>query len=200
MAGNQHLNDHDFDSAEQELRDIFRKVDTEVPGPSPYLKTRVLALYRERMRSHRKLFFWKLATFSGTVFGVAALAFVFLLQGPLPSTQPEAPVSQVRALVGQPMAIQLTPANLSANGKGPVHRVEVSLSDGIRFYSPNHPRVSQLKQIVLDREMLEARSEFPIIVRSDTEGLKIITIRFLNEEGQVLKERNLETTFYTRMG
>lgn len=200
MTGNQHLNDHDSDSAEQEIRDIFRKVDHEVPGPSPYLKTRVLALYRERMQSHRKLFFWKLATLSGTAFGVAALVFVFLLQGPVPSSHPGAPVPQVRALVGQPMAIQLRAAQLKANGRGPVQRVEVSLSDGIRFYSPNHPEISRLKRIVLDAGTLTGKSEYPIIVRSDTAGAKIITIRFLNGEGQILKERNLETTFYTRAG
>ncbi|NIS37623.1 hypothetical protein GWN26_00270 [Candidatus Saccharibacteria bacterium] len=199
MAENRHPNENDS-SLEKEIQGIFRKVENEVPDPSPFLKTRVLALYRERVKSRRGLLFWRLATFSGVGFGMAAIAFLLIVRGPLSSSSTGLPDTQFKALVGQPMAIQLKPAGVGMSSNDAFRRVEVLLPDGVRFYSLKYPQISKWKQISLEREKLAEKAKFPVIIRSDTAGTKTIKVRFVNVEGQILKEQNLETYFYSRVG
>ena len=165
---------------------IFGRVKKLEMQPSPYMKTRVLAQFREKRTKSLRLRFWQvLAVGSGLL--AAGLVFV-MFAGPTGNG-----LGHYGAVVDRQIAIRL---DLSAESPQ-VAYVEVQLPDGVHFYSKSYPEFASLRTLTLDRPAGSSQS-LPIVVLSNQAGVKDVVVKFLGSDKQVIAVRNLKIKFDRR--
>ena len=72
---------------------------------------------------------------------------------------------------------------------------EIELPDDVTFYSEKYPDLHEERGLRLAWLERYEKDALPIVVRSSTPGLKRVELRFLDQNGTVLEERQLEIDF-----
>lgn len=153
--------------------------------PSPYMKTRVMALYREKQRKSQQIRFWRV--FSALSGSIAAAVIVLALS---PLNPFSASNGYYGATVNRQIAIRL---DLSAESEQ-VAYVEVTLPNGVEFYSKRFPELASQRMLTLPKPQ-GAGESLPIVVLSNQAGIKDVTVKFLGSDKQILAVRKLKIKF-----
>lgn len=166
---------------EKALQELFARVQKAPMEPSPYLKTRVLAYWREK-HAPKGLLFWKLL--SGiSLAGFLALSFVSyqLLQQ-----------KKSDGLTQQAYVIHI---DFNQSDKEMVAQAEVELPEHVHFVSSNKEIREERKLTLPVSVKALGRGKLPFVVSSDISGEKSIRVRLLNEKNEVVREQVLKLTF-----
>jgi|SRR5579885_3196532 len=172
---------------ERELREIssayLAKLRDQRDAPSPYMRTRLLAMIREKKSESRRLRFWRIWGLSGGM-AAAALLVVFAIRA-------SAPASYFGGTVNRDMAIRL---DLSAEAPQ-VAFIEINLPEGVQFFSKSYPELASRRVLLLEKP---AGSSLPIVVRSADSGVRDVKVKFLDSEKRVVAMRTLRIRFAQR--
>ncbi len=170
------------DSPDQKaLQDLFARVQKAPVELSPYLKTRVLAHWREK-RAPKGLLFWQ--WLSGvSLAGVLALSFVSyqLLRQ-----------KKSDGLTQQAYVIHI---DFNQSDRDLVAQAEVALPEHVHFVSSNKEIREERKLTLPVSVKALGRGKLPFVVSSDISGEKSIRVRLLNEKNEVVREQVLKLTF-----
>jgi hypothetical protein len=165
---------------EDRIRQLFDAGDEALPGPSPFLETRILARLTENEHRARLRRWKRWAILSPLVAAALALAvFVYL-------------PAEFQAPVNTSIVIRVEVEELRGSA---VAYAEVELPDDVTFYSEKYPELTEEREIRLAWLGRYEEDSLPIVVRASTPGLKRVKLRFLDQNETVLEERELEIDF-----
>ena len=168
------------DDIENRIRQLFSAADEALPEPSPFLETRIRAQLEENA-TRAKLRRWRRWAILSPLAAAALVLSIFVYRP-----------AELRAPVNTSIVIRVEVEELRGSA---IAYAEVELPDDVTFYSEKYPdlhRERELRLAWLDRYEKDA---LPIVVRSSTPGLKRVELRFLDQNGTVLEERQLEIDF-----
>lgn len=166
---------------DKQIKDLFERVKSAELGPSPYLKTRVLARMSEP--AQKGFNFWKALSF-------ASLAAVFILG--FVSLQL---LRQQRKSDGITQQAYVIHIDFNQSDKNMVAQAEVELPEHVHFVSSNKDiRDERTLTLPVDVKVL-GRGKLPFVVASDVSGEKSIRVRLLNEKNELVREQVLKLTF-----
>lgn len=159
------------------LTDLAKRTPVRTPD---YLSTRVLAHY-ETQSVHKRLRIWKLLA---TAFGLSAVVLVSMF------TMKSDPSFQ--ASVFQPHVVRV---QVDAMPEGQVVEAQITLPQGVEFYSASFPELSAERQLVMDVSLKDGKLIAPFVVRGHEQGRKKVKIHFLNDKQQVVMEKTVDILF-----
>lgn len=172
---------HNTSQDEKAMREIFARVQKAPLEPSTFMKTRVLAHWRES-RANRGLRFWKLL--SGiSLAGVLVLGFTsyrLLQQKPSDGITQQAYVIHI---------------DFNQSDKEMVALAEVELPENVHFVSGNKEIREERKLTLPVSVKALGRGKLPFVVSSENSGEKSIRVRLLNEKNELVREQMLKLTF-----
>lgn len=172
-----HTPSHD----EKAMRDLFARVQKAPLEPSPYMKTRVLAHWRET-RSNRGLLFWKLI--SGiSLAGILVLGFT------------NYQLLQQKKTDGVTQQAYVIHIDFNQSDKEMVAMAEVELPENVHFVSANKEVREERKLTLPVSVKALGRGKLPFVVSSENSGEKSIRVRLLNEKNELVREQVLKLTF-----
>ncbi len=173
----------DDKKAQDRSRALFAAAREERIEAPLYLQTRVLARLKTQQDQTRRLLRWRM-------FSLALMIFLSLASGLfLKSRQENAPFV---ATVDRPMAVKIELASatdLKATG------IEIMLPEGVSFYSETHTSLAEERSLQLTLDPSFAGGTLPIVIRSQSHGLKEIKIRFYGSEHELISEKSLTIQF-----
>jgi hypothetical protein len=162
------------------IQELFRKANPEIGGPTPYLKTRVLARLREqKSRSHAFKWKWFAALSSASTLGL--LAFFLLNSNP-----------DFTARSGQPVLVKVELQNLNVTT---VAYAEIELPEGVHFYSGKYPEMNGKRSLTLAWDSSFDQGKLPFVVKSDEAGSRKIHIFLKDGNNRVVGEKFVQIRF-----
>lgn len=177
------MNDQKQNQRDADLDRLFGRVkDLAVEAP-PFLATRVLARVRERRESSRKLRFWRYISLG--LAGSFALVAVALLR-------PLAKEERFEAQVGKPHVVMVKVQDLQSYA---VAKAEIELPDGVFFHSESFPAIREKRSLQLAWNQSAKRPFLPFVLEANTAGEKVVRMRFRDQAGKVLLERQVHIVF-----
>ncbi len=165
-------NDKEFLEHEEQFDRLFDGVASLRLKPSASFKDKVLQATRMKSAKTASPSFFKMAA-------VSALAFVFGIAGATYLVSRGAFV----AAVSQQVAINL---DLGSHVKGTQCSVRVELPNGVHFFSKANPEIAQNSSLELPcaTQGGALASNFPIVLQGSEEGLKRVSVHFLDGSQQ----------------
>jgi hypothetical protein len=172
-------------SSETDQDNVFQRVEG-VYFPTPqHLATRVSAHFADRTRAKRKLRIWQLlAVCQGAAF-VLFLAFW---------TVQNSERKVLTAAVGEPYMVYVP---LTGDWRPQLDRVEISLPEGMKFYSKKFPGIQEKRTLTLSLNSLRDSQNLPFAITSEIKGKHAVSLRFFDQNGKVLEERSLNIRFHS---
>lgn len=166
---------------EASVAELFRKARPSVPGPSPYLKTRVLAHLREQ-KSTVHVFKWKWFSILSASASVAMIAlFLYTQNG-----------GDFTAKSGQPVLVKVELQNIQ---NSQVAFAEIVLPEGVHFHSGKFPEVNQKRSLTLAWDDSFAQGMLPFVVKADSPGAQKIKILLKDQNDVVIGEKVVQIRF-----
>lgn len=163
---------------QKKIQNIFHRAEGGFEA-SPYLETKILALFRERTRSKKTLSFWRRFAIGtsvlGALLGVGISLFV-------------AKTSLPEAFVGEPFAIRLEVRDLK---KYKIAKAQIRLPAGVQFHLEDFPDLTDKTEVTLSWKNEEATQFVPFILKSDEEGIRTLTVVFFDDRNEVVAEKKL---------
>jgi len=154
---------------------IFQKVGRlEAPD---FLEARVFAQWRGRQEASARI--WKRLALVSSALGFGAVG---VLIGVICWTP------DFRAFVDQPFAVRIELKKLPTDQ---IKLVKIELPQGVEFYVEKYPQIREQHSLSLRWTKEMNRSVLPIVLRGAEQGKKIIRVRFLDEDNNVIAERAL---------
>lgn len=162
---------------------IFKRNDS--LSPSPYLKSRILAVSDERLKEKDKTFIWKLTALISSAVTIALL--VVNLSQYVRKDQSNL------ARVNEPYVLHLT---LSEADSSKVNKAEIILPEGVKFYSQKHGYLDGQRRMKLNLSAVHAgRVKLPFVVAAEKTGHKVILINLLDEDDKIIGQNSVKVTF-----
>jgi hypothetical protein len=165
---------------EDRIRQLFAAGDETLPGPSPFLDTRVLARLRENAQ-RATLRRWRRWAIVSPLAAAALVLSIFLYRP-----------AEFQAPVNTSVLIRVEVEELRGSA---ISYAEIELPDGVIFYSERYPELAGEREIRLAWFDRYEEDSLPIVVRASKPGLKRVKLRFLDQDETVLEERQLEIDF-----
>ena len=170
------MNDHET----KKIEELFRAASRDLSGPSPYLKTRVLARLREK-KSKSLLSRWKWFAILSTACSLLLLAGFFL------HTR-----SDFSAQLGQPVLVKVEMENIKDSQ---IAFAEIVLPEGVHFYSSQFPEMNDKRSLTLSWNPSLANGKLPFVVKSTVSGGRQIHVLLKGADNQVLGDKILRIDF-----
>jgi len=175
------MNDKHSSQDEKVLKDLFAQVKRAQIEPSPYMKTRVLAHWRES-RTSRGLMFWKMLS-GVSLTAVLVLGFV--------SFQ----LMQQKKSDGVTQQAYVIHIDFNQGDREMVAQAEVELPEHVHFVSSNKS-IRDEKKLTLPVDVKAlGRGKLPFVVASDVSGEQSIRVRLLNEKNELVREQVMKLRF-----
>jgi hypothetical protein len=169
------------DKIENEIKAAFEKnIGSDAIQPPPYMKTRILARFRELNRKAGVLM-WKKLIFAGAalailvVFGLKIFVYDF-----------------TSANIGVPLAVKIEVNELK---NSQIAFAEIVLPDGVMFYSQKFPEFREKRSLTLDWEIAVKNGHLPFVIEGGSAGRKVIVVRFFDLENKLIAEKSLKISF-----
>ncbi len=170
-----------IDREGQDIRNLFSEAEESLQGPTPYMRTRILANLREG-RANQRTLLWKRLAFSSPIVSAIVLAVVFL-NGSEPA---------FRASVNEKVLVKVEVQGMK---EMPVSFAEIELPSNVFFYSEKYPELASQKQIRLAWSYVQEMGSLPIVIQSRDAGIKPVKVRFLDHDLKLVKEREIAIQF-----
>jgi hypothetical protein len=177
------MEEKEFNELEAKAKALFAGLKSNPPGPSPYLKTRVLAELREKKERKKSLFVWKVSALFST--GLCAL-LLFVFMG-TPAGKPT-----LVAEIGSPQAIRL---DLESGGEWAIAEVEIILPNGVKFYSKAFPEMGDHKSFRLAFQGNQKTKTLPLVIQALEKGKRTLLIKMYDQSGELKKIEELNIDF-----
>jgi hypothetical protein len=167
--------------SQNDLNSLFqqaRKADFE---PSPYMRTRILAQLRDDQKPAARIKIWKLFTAISLSALVLVSAYTLNLMSKIESN----------GVVTQAYVIHV---NFNENDLAQVAKAEVVLPDDVNFVSKGLAQNKRSLKLPIDVKSV-GRGKLPFVVTSKTDGEKLIRVRLLDENDNLIREQDLNFKF-----
>lgn len=158
------------------------------PEPNAYMATRVLAEVRKK-RSRKSQ--WLFAGVSALVSSMATLTVVLVL-----NLGGQADV-QFMAQVEKPYVVKLEVAHLQSKA---VAEAEIVLAQGVLFHSEEYAELEEQRSLVFSWPKNYNKSVFPFVIKGSAAGEKPVTVRFYDQDGELVEERKIVIRFERSVG
>lgn len=167
---------------QEQFTSLFNELRAATVEAPPFLKTRVLAHTKRQNESSQKLFFWK---------SLAGLSlFAFLLLGVFSWNLYQN--SHADGMTKQAYVIHV---DFNQADKNIVAKAEIELPKDVHFVS-SRKEVREESRLTLPVDIkATGRGKLPFVVSSDFSGEKLIKVRLLNEDNQLVREQILKLKF-----
>lgn len=168
--------------SQNDLKKLFQNVHDADFEPSPYMRTRILSQLREDQKPAVRIQIWKLLT----IFSLTALVLVGTFAITLMNR------IEITGVASQAYVIHV---NFNENDLHQVAQAEVVLPDDVNFVSKKRLDDST-RTLKLPINIKSAgRGKLPFVVTSKTDGKKLIRVRLLDENDNVVREQVLNFKF-----
>lgn len=177
------MNSQDSNNKNEDLvRSALSKMDSVDLNPSSFMKTRLVAQFKERQNSQKSVLIWKFASaFSLAACGVLALVLVSK------TSQPP------KVVANNAYVIHL---DFTAEDLKSVASAEVILPTPVHFVSTRNKEMKDMRSLRLPLRIAgEGRARLPFVVASSEVGTQTIHVRLFDENNNLLKERDLSVRF-----
>lgn len=176
-------NENDFKSEDKDqIANLFQAVNNVSLDPSPYMRTRVLAVLREDQRPFYRVKVWKLFSAVSMFVLVLVSAYAISLMNKIESS-------------GVAREAYVIHVNFSENDLSKVANAEVVLPDGVRFVSKKGlAEGKKMLRLPIDIKSV-GRGKLPFVVTANSDGEKQILVRLLDEHNQLVREQVLNFKF-----
>ncbi len=175
------MSQNENDQQNEQIRNLFLKVENAQVEPSAFMKTRVLAHLKEGQIQQKTVRFWQFLS-------VGSFAVMILIGSYAMYT-----LNAVKndGITNQAYVIHV---DFNQDDLSKVARAEVSLPDDVNFMSKG--KVHSLRQMTLPVQIKTAgRGKLPFVVSSAVEGEKSIKVRLLDENNNLVREQILRFKF-----
>jgi len=170
------------------VKQALREVKSIGLASSPYLKTRVLAELRDRKQDSilSKIKLWKRIALVSTSLCLGLTLFSFYKQ--TPNEQ------MLQASINIPYMVKLSINEF----QGKFESAEISVPDGVTFYSKSYPAIQKQRILELEWENSLGRSHLIFVVKGMELGEKKVKVKFYDSQGALISEKTLKIDFRTR--
>ncbi|MCB0420076.1 MAG: hypothetical protein KDD61_03720 [Bdellovibrionales bacterium] len=168
---------------EKNTENLLKLAKKFTPQPDVYMSTRVLAQVREKRLRKRQ---WGFALLSSVV-GSLLTAIVFLSIQNLPTK-----AVHFAALVDKPYVVRMEMDQLNNQN---IFEAEIVLAQGLLFHSDEFSDLQEKQSLVFAWPKDFEGDVFPFVIKGTQEGIKPVKVRFFDEAGEVLEEREIKIRF-----
>ena len=169
------------------VRSALLKLEVGDLEPSPFMKTRLLAQFKEREQKRKSVFIWKLVSgFSVTACAVLAITLI------------NQPSTDSKAMADNPYVIHM---DFNSGDLKSVTSAEIYLPEKVHFVSGGSQDLKDRKILRLPLKVGQAgRTRLPFVVSSSEIGMQILRVRLYDDNGDLLKEKDLKIRFAKNQG
>jgi hypothetical protein len=167
----------------QRSRALLAATDPGLQAP-PFLKTRVLAHWREKEARARNLRWWQRVAATSLALSLSLVLWVTLRSG--------SSVQSFQATANQPVAVKVEMHELKM---AEVAQVEIELPEGVQFFSLKYPDLQSHRKLSLAWNPTLDSASLPFVIQSSLVGKRAVKVRFLNGKNELVTERTLEIEF-----
>ncbi len=170
-----------MENEDQKIQALFKAANAEIGGPTPYLKTRVLAHMREK-NSRVSIWSWKGFAVLSTVTSLMLAVILFQKGGS----------SDFIAATGKPVLVKV---ELEQVQNSQIAYAEIVLPEGVNFYSAQFPELKDQRSLSLAWNESVQNAKLPFVIQSNLAGIQKIKVLMKDGNNNVLREKTIVISF-----
>ena len=177
------------DFNEKNISNLFKKAKEDFNSDvNPFLKTKILANLASDQQNESSLSLFSLLKKPWLMFiqgGLVAVMVIFIFN----QTQQ----NQIEGMVGQAYAINI---ELEKINKNSITFIKIELPNHVQFYSKSkRSDLNDKKVLVLSMSTLAAFEKLPVVIKSNSTGMKRIKLTLLDHKKNIVKEKQIKMNF-----